>query len=44
MPKKKDAKVPQWAEKMLKDMGSPKIEEFLSIVNGELLERRHGLR
>ena len=44
MPKKKDAKLPQWAEKILKDMGSPKIEDFASVVHGDLLERRHGLR
>ena len=29
MPKKKDAKLPQWAERILKDMGSPKIEDFV---------------
>ena len=44
MAKKEKVKVPDWAEKILKQMGSPKIEDFVSVVKGDLLERRHGLR
>lgn len=44
MAKKGKVEVPDWAEKMLKQMGSPKIEDFVSVVKGDLLERRHGLR
>lgn len=44
MAKKGKVEVPDWAEKILKQMGSPKIEEFVSVVKGDLLERRHGLR
>ena len=44
MAKKGKVEVPDWAEKILKQMGSPKIEDFVSVVNGDLLERRHGLR
>lgn len=44
MAKKGKVEVPDWAEKILKQMGSPKIEDFVSVVKGDLLERRHGLR
>lgn len=44
MAKKGNVEVPDWAEKILKQMGSPKIEDFVSVVKGDLLERRHGLR
>ena len=44
MAKKGKVEVPDWPEKILKQMGSPKIEDFVSVVNGDLLERRHGLR
>lgn len=44
MAKKGKVEVPSWAEKILKDMDSPKIEEFVSVTKGDLLDRRHGLR
>jgi len=44
MAKKGKVEVPDWAEKILKQMGSPNIEDFVSVVKGDLLERRHGLR
>ena len=44
MAKKGKVEVPDWAENILKQMGSPKIEDFVSVVKGDLLERRHGLR
>lgn len=44
MAKKGKVEVPDWAEKLLKQMGSPKIEDFVSVVKGDLLDRRHGLR
>lgn len=44
MAKKGKVEVPDWADKILKQMGSPKIEDFVSVVKGDLLERRHGLR
>lgn len=44
MAKKRKVEVPDWAEKILKQMGSPNIEDFVSVVKGDLLERRHGLR
>lgn len=44
MAKKGKVEVPDWAEKILKQMGSPNIEDFVSVVKGDLLDRRHGLR
>lgn len=44
MAKKKSVELPDWAKSMWEDMGSPKLEGLKSIHNGDLLERRQGLR
>ena len=36
--------LPDWAKTMWEDMGSPKLEGFKSVYNGDLVERRQGLR
>jgi len=38
------ADLPDWAEGMWKELGSPDLDEMESIHTGDLLERRHGLR
>ena len=38
------ADLPEWAEGMWKELGSPDLDEMESIHTGDLLERRHGLR
>ncbi len=38
------ADLPEWAEGMWKELGSPNLDEMESIHTGDLLERRHGLR
>ena len=42
--KKTDAGLPKWAVPIWEKMGSPSIDDYESVHNGELLERRHGLR
>ncbi len=42
--KKTGIELPTWAQSMWKDLGSPKLEDMTSVHNGDLLERRHGLR
>ncbi len=42
--KKQGVKLPTWAEPMWKEMGSPELEGIDSVYNGDLLERRQGLR
>ena len=42
--KKSDAGLPKWAVPIWEEMGSPSIDDYESVHNGELLERRHGLR
>ena len=42
--KKSGIELPTWAQSMWKDLGSPKLEDMTSVHNGDLLERRHGLR
>ena len=42
--KKRDAGLPKWAVPIWEEMGSPSIDDYESVHNGELLERRHGLR
>ena len=42
--KKSDAGLPKWAVPIWEKMGSPSIDDYESVHNGELLERRHGLR
>ncbi|HJM54656.1 MAG TPA: hypothetical protein QGI72_00250 [Poseidonia sp.] len=42
--KKNSIELPDWAQSMWKDLGSPKLEGMTSVHNGDLLERRHGLR
>jgi len=42
--KKSGIELPDWAKPMWKDMGSPELEGLESIHNGDLLERRQGLR
>jgi hypothetical protein len=42
--KKKDSSLPDWAIPIWEEMGSPSLTEITSVHNGDLLERRHGLR
>ena len=42
--KKKDSNLPDWAIPIWEEMGSPSLADIASIHNGDLLERRHGLR
>ena len=44
MAKKKGVDLPDWAKSMWEDMGSPELEGLDSVFNGDLLERRQGLR
>lgn len=44
MAKKKSADLPDWAVQIWEAMGSPDLQDLQSIHNGDLLERRHGLR
>ena len=45
MPKKRaDVGLPDWAIPIWEKMGSPSLEDIASIHDGNLLERRHGLR
>jgi len=39
-----DTELPEWAIPIWEEMGSPKIDDVGSVHNGNLLERRHGLR
>ena len=36
--------LPDWAQSMWEELGSPEISELQSIHTGDLMERRHGLR
>tara|TARA_B100000683_G_C12388888_1_gene514603 strand:- start:270 stop:695 length:426 start_codon:yes stop_codon:yes gene_type:complete len=38
------ADLPDWAQKLLEDLGSPDISDLQSVHTGDLMERRHGLR
>ena len=42
--KKTDSKLPDWAIPIWEEMGSPSLSDIASVHNGDLLERRHGLR
>jgi hypothetical protein len=42
--KKQKITLPDWATPLWKDMGSPDLSKFVDVHNGDLLERRHGLR
>ena len=42
--KKSGLELPDWAVPLWEDMGSPNLNEFEGVHNGDLLERRHGLR
>ena len=42
--KKKNSSLPDWAIPIWEEMGSPSLADLASIHNGDLLERRHGLR
>lgn len=42
--KKQKIQLPEWAQPMWKDMGSPKLEDVADVIDGDLLKRRHGLR
>lgn len=42
--KKNDVKLPKWAVPLWEDMGSPNLSDVDGVNNGDLLERRHGLR
>ena len=42
--KKTDSELPSWAVPIWEEMGSPSLSEIASVHNGDLLERRHGLR
>lgn len=44
MAKKKSVTLPDWAETMWKNMGSPELEGLEAVHDGDLLERRQGLR
>jgi hypothetical protein len=44
MAKKGKVTLPDWAKPMWKDMGSPELEGLAPVHNGDLLERRQGLR
>ena len=44
MAKKKSVDLPDWAKSMWEDMGSPELEGLNPVYNGDLLERRQGLR
>ena len=44
MAKKKGFDLPDWAKTMWEDMGSPELEGLQPVHNGDLLERRQGLR
>ena len=44
MAKKKGIDLPDWAKTMWEDMGSPELEGLQPVHNGDLLERRQGLR
>ena len=36
--------LPDWAQSMWEELGSPSLEEIDSVHTGDLMERRHGLR
>ena len=42
--KTSDSDLPTWAVPIWEDMGSPSLADIVSVHNGDLLERRHGLR
>ena len=42
--KKTDSELPSWAVPIWEEMGSPSLSDIASVHNGDLLERRHGLR
>ncbi|MDP6234546.1 MAG: hypothetical protein QF364_01735 [Candidatus Poseidoniaceae archaeon] len=42
--KKQTVELPDWAKPLWKDMGSPNLDEFADVYDGDLLVRRHGLR
>ena len=42
--KKNSLDLPEWAQILWEEMGSPDLESNVGIHNGNLLERRHGLR
>ena len=42
--KTSDSDLPTWAVPIWEQMGSPSLADIASVHNGDLLERRHGLR
>ena len=44
MAKKKSVDLPAWAKSMWEEMGAPELEGLDPVYNGDLLERRQGLR
>lgn len=44
MAKKKTVTLPKWATSMWEEMGSPDLDGIQSVYNGDLLDRRVGLR
>jgi hypothetical protein len=42
--RKSKVKLPEWAQSLWEDLGSPKLDDIQSVAHGDLLERRHGLR
>ena len=38
------AELPDWAQSMWEELGSPELEDVESVHTGDLMERRHGLR
>jgi len=42
--RKAKVKLPEWANQLWQDLGSPELDSIDSVHTGDLLERRHGLR
>ena len=42
--KKTAVELPDWANKLWKELGSPELKKVDSVHTGDLLKRRHGLR
>lgn len=42
--RKSKVKLPEWAQSLWEDLGSPNLDDIQSVAHGDLLERRHGLR
>ena len=38
------SELPEWAQSMWEDLGSPELSDVESVHTGDLMDRRHGLR